>query len=224
MGVYEEFVKLNQDYTIQPIDSKEFHRYGVVLKDYDLSEIEDYMSNIAISNPKLEYVASNPELENIRAIKQIGNDVYGGMDFEAGECSGQTSMFDGMEYHQGSEVNIMMTDVVMVLSKRSILDQKGLIDSNADTNIFFVPAGTAIDFYGETLHYAPIKVHEEGFKSVVLLLKGTNEPFPIGYKTKNSRLTMKNKFQLIHEENQEGIANGLEIGIVGELLKFKQLD
>ena len=39
---------------------------------------------------------------------------------------------------------------------------------------FLVPAGTGIEVYATTLHYAPCHVNEGGFQCVVVLPKGTN--------------------------------------------------
>src|SRR5699024_12860421 len=39
---------------------------------------------------------------------------------------------------------------------------------------FLVPAGTMIEVYATTLHYAPCSAQEKGFRCVVILPKGTN--------------------------------------------------
>ena len=39
---------------------------------------------------------------------------------------------------------------------------------------FFVPAGTMIEVYATTLHYAPCQTSDKGFRCVVVLPEGTN--------------------------------------------------
>lgn len=53
--------------------------------------------------------------------------------------------------------------------------EDGDIYDTAKVEAFFVPAGTGVELYATTLHYAPCTAQEGGFRCVVVLPKGTNE-------------------------------------------------
>ena len=78
-------------------------------------------------------------------------------------------------------------------------------DDTYDTSkveAFFVPAGTAVELYATTLHYAPCSAQEGGFRCVIVLPKGTNEdlPFEPAKEGENRLLTAVNKWLIAHEE------------------------
>ena len=78
---------------------------------------------------------------------------------------------------------------------------------------FLVPAGTAIEVYATTLHYAPCNVKESGFQCVVVLPKGTNTEinFQLEKTGEDALITAKNKWLIAHEEaGIEGAFNGLK--------------
>jgi hypothetical protein len=225
MSTIEDFQKKNPDYKILSIDDPDFKKYGKVYTKYDISEVKDYMDkNVKISSPSNFYTPSNKDLEKIPAIQEMGKDIYAFMPIEAGECTGQSTNFSAIEYHQGSETNIMLTDVIMVLGQRSTLDTKGEYSPSEDGQIFFVPAGTVVEFYSTTLHYAPIKVHDSGFSIIVILIKGSNEELPADFKSDNKRIVKQNKFQLVDSSRKDKIAIGVEVGLTGKLIEMTPLD
>lgn len=77
-----------------------------------------------------------------------------------------------------------------------------------------VPAGTAVEVYATTLHYAPCTAQgENGFRCVIVLPEGTNTEldFPVDAKGEERLLTAKNKWLIAHEEaNIEGAFCGLK--------------
>lgn len=225
MSTLEDFQKKNPDYKILSIDDPDFKKYGKVYTKYDISEVKDYMDkNVKISSPNNFYTPSNKDLEKIPAIQEMGKDIYAFMPIEAGECTGQSTNFSAIEYHQGSETNIMLTDVIMVLGQRSTLDTNGEYSPSEDGQIFFVPAGTVVEFYSTTLHYAPIKVHDSGFSIIVILIKGSNEELPADFKSDNKRIVKQNKFQLVDPSRKDKIAIGVEVGLTGKLIEMTPLD
>lgn len=213
----------NSEYHIEQINQANFKVYGNVLSDYDLTEVKNFFAeNVSYGENGNSYNPSNQELERISVIQKIGNDIFAGMNFSAGECTGQAQSFSAVEYHQGSEVNIMLTDVVMVLGKRSQI-QNGLFNAATKAKIFFIPAGTIIEMYSDTLHYSPIKVESSGFKAVVMVLQGTNQPLPAGFKSTNPWIVKKNKFQAAHATRKDKLAAGSVEGVSGKLIKLEQI-
>ena len=224
MNKYEEMCAQNPTYTIKKTTDQAFAKYGKIYTNYDVSDVIKYMDdNITIDQTSNVYVPSNAELEKVPSMQTIGTDIYAGMPFEAGECTGQSSNFTAVEYHQGSELNVMLTDVVMVLGKRSVLEESGTFNAKEQAELFFVPRGTVVEFYSDTLHYSPIKVDDSGFKIIVMLPAGSNHPLPENFHSNNPRIVKKNKFQVVHESRTDKIEQGAQIEVSGDLIELSPL-
>ena len=103
------------------------------------------------------------------------------------------------------------TDVAIDLKMR--IYEPDFTYDTSKVEAFLVPAGTGIEVYGTTLHYAPCGVDGNGFKAVVVLPKGTNTDLMTCH-TKSfddKLLTAKNKWLIAHEEaGIEGAVCGLK--------------
>lgn len=203
------------------VESESFLPYGKIMKREDLSGIIHYMGNTAIPEEGNIYVASVDEMEQLPVSRKIEATVYGQMDIQVGYCNGRNSHLNGLEYHKGSEINIAVTDLVLLLGKvQDIVDNRY---STQNVEGFFVPKGTVIEIYQTTLHFAPCKVHQEGFKCVVILPKGTNTPLdnlvdPV--REEDQLLWMKNKWLLAHPDKKALVERGVHPGIVGTNLEI----
>lgn len=162
MSGIDEFRKANPQYKILSIDDSAFNEYGVIHHRENLHEIKDVMAKYDILKEGMKYIASIPELEKTRAMLGIKRDVFGEIPIDAGITLGHADDFTAFEYHQCSELNIMLDDVVMVLGKRQTLEEHGSIDPNREAKMFYVPKDTVIELYNDTLHYAPIQVTKAG--------------------------------------------------------------
>ncbi len=116
MSRLEEFRAANPDLEILPVTDSSFADFGVIYN-YPLAEIEDVMNHVTMPESGSTYLQSIPELEKTEAIQAIGRDVFAGMPIDAGATIGHTDDFSAFEYHQCSELNIMLDDVVMFLLK-----------------------------------------------------------------------------------------------------------
>ena len=99
------------------------------------------------------------------------------MPFQFGWCNGHNTRLNCLEYHRDSEFNLSPGDFILLLAK---LDE--IVDGKLDTGrvkAFRVPAGTLVEVYSTTLHYAPCHTDQaRGFKVLVALPKGTNTEKP----------------------------------------------
>jgi hypothetical protein len=131
----------------------------------------------------------------------LSNEVYGGMPIQIGYCNGYNNKLNAVEYHRDSEVNIAATDLILLLGSQQDIEEDFAYDSSK-IEAFLVAAGTAIEVYATTLHYAPCGVDGNGFKCVVVLPKGTNTEidFPLFKEGENSLLVARNKWLIAHEE------------------------
>lgn len=219
--------KLNQlnNLEILSCSSKEFERYGKVIYGYDFNELVQYAEkNTNIPPSGNIYVGSVDEMEGIFPLfSSLKNNFYGGMDVQIGYCNGNNSFLNGLEYHKSSEINVAVTDMVLLLAKTTEIENDVL--NSSLVKAFFIPRGTAVELYQTTMHFAPCKVTENGFKCIVILPKETNTEISLNEKeilTNEDRYLFKrNKWLLVHGDKQDLITKGAFHGISGENLEVK---
>ena len=140
------------------------------------------------------------------------------MPIELGMCWGYNTKLNCLEYHRDSELNIPSTDLILLLARMEEIEN-GVIDT-AKVKAFRVPAGSVVEVYATTLHYAPCHADPHtGFRMAVALPKGTNTELPeiVPLNAEDSLLFARNKWLLAHPESQEA-AKGAYIGLTGKNL------
>lgn len=115
---------------------------------------------------------SSASTDTFRQLQEI---TYGEMPIQIGYCNGRNSRLNALEYHKDSEVNVMATDAILLLGLRSELEEDYTLDTKK-VKAFLVPAGTAVEIYATSLHYAPCGVDGKPFQVAIVLPKGTNYP------------------------------------------------
>ena len=201
---------------IQNVADDAFRRYGKVLEGYDFTELLKEMKHTPVPED-VTYVPSVEEMEALPVAKELQNKGYGGLPIEIGYCNGHNKKLNGLEYHRSSEINVAVTDLVLLIGHQQDVEKDFTYDTSK-VEAFLVPAGTAIEVYATTLHYAPCHVNESGFQCVVVLPKGTNTEltFEKAAEGEDKLLTAKNKWLIGHEEADiEGAFNGLKGENVG---------
>ena len=201
---------------IQNVADASFRKCGKVLEGYDFSALLKEMKHTPVPDDVV-YVPSVEELEALDVAKVLQNKGFGGIPIEIGYCNGHNKKLNAVEYHRSSEINVAVTDLVLLIgSQQDITDE--LTYDTSKIEAFLVPAGTGIEVYATTLHYAPCHVNERGFQCVVVLPKGTNTEltFEKAAEGEDKLLTAKNKWLIGHEEAAiEGAFNGLKGENVG---------
>ena len=120
-----------------------FQKYGRVIKGYDWAPLLDAMNKYTPLPDDVAYVPSVPELEAVASTKKILEDeVYGELPIEIGYCNGKNYALNALEYHRSSEVDIAVTDlIIMVGMQQDITDhgcRGGLAMGTADSDRGFV--------------------------------------------------------------------------------------
>ncbi|MBO5494643.1 MAG: DUF4867 family protein [Eubacterium sp.] len=210
------------DVKIYSVFDEEFRTYGNIVEGYDFSGLTDYMiNNTDIPESGNVYVPSVSDMETLCVSETVQKNLYGGMPIQIGYCNGRNSTYNGFEYHKCSEINIAVTDFMLVLGHTwQIRDNKFYV---GDEKVFFVPKGTAIEMFQTTLHLSPSKVCDEGFKGIVILAKGTNTPLEKGEKvnSEDELLLQKNKWVIAHPQREPLIKQGAFAGLIGENKELK---
>lgn len=206
---------------IYHVNDPRFAAYGKVFAVPDCRDLMHVMEQISVPE-QVVYEASCPELEECESIKHIRAGLFGGMEVQAGYCSGHNSLLDAVEYHKCSEVNLAVTDLVLLLGREQDICRDGTYPTKL-LEAFFIPKGTLVEVYGTTLHYAPCQTSEQGFSWMVILPRGTNtelEPWeremPDG-PDECKLLFARNKWLIAHEE--AGM-EGAFVGLTGENLQI----
>ncbi|AGK95969.1 DUF4867 family protein [Clostridium pasteurianum] len=218
----KQLIETNNRINIKDIQDKAFTRYGEIIDDYDFNELTKYMEEkTQIPSEGNIYIASVSEMENTKIREELENEFYGEIPIEIGYCNGSNSTLNGLEYHKGSEINVAVTDMVLLLGQLKDVNNNKYDSSKVEA--FFVKKSTAIQLYETTLHFGPCKTSKDGFKCIVILIKGTNEPLREATLKHNRDILLfaKNKWLLAHPERKLLIEKGAYAGIIGENIEIR---
>ena len=196
---------------IQNVTDASFKKYGRVLTgEYDVTEL---MAEMEKTNEPEDviYEPSVAELEALPIMKDFTDSLYGGLPIQIGYCNGHNHLLNAVEYHRSSEINVAVTDVILLIGKQEDINDDFTYDTSK-IEAFLLPKGTVIECYATTLHYAPCGVDGKEFRCVVVLPKDTNlelEAKPEGAK-EDKLLVARNKWLIAHKDaNINGAFNGL---------------
>lgn len=195
---------------MRQITDSAFSAYGRVSAGMDVEEICAYMQKFS-DMTGVQYIASDPAMEEMVVTQYLTNEVFGEMPLQIGACFGRNLRMNAVEYHNCSEVNIAATDLILFLGRRQDIEEGNRYDT-AKAEMFFVPRGTVYEMYATTLHYAPCSVNGNQFRAVIVLPRGTNTGLTVEHA--DPLLAAKNKWLIGHPE--AGFPDGTVIGLYGE--------
>lgn len=203
---------------VKNVSDKSFKKYGKIIENYDVTEICNVMSLHTSIPDGVIYEPSVKVLEDTKIFNELEKCEYGDLPIQIGYCNGVNHYLNAVEYHRSSEINIAVTDLILILGLQSDIEDDFTYETSK-MEAFFVPKGTMIEVYATTLHYAPCSANEEGFKCVVVLPRDTN--LELRDKTvKNNEdklLFARNKWLIGHPDTNLG-DDGAFIGLKGENL------
>jgi hypothetical protein len=207
---------------IKKVTDEAFRKYGRIVDNVDFTALVGQMAN----TPLPEGVAYEPSvdiLEELPVMQEISKVVYGEMPIQIGYCNGHNTLLNALEYHRDSEINVAATDAVLMLGQLQDVEADFTYDT-AKVEAFLIPAGTAVEVYATTLHYAPCDLAGKGFRVAVILPRGTNYPLKTAHaKVQNGKavnedalITAVNKWLIGHPEG--GLDEGSFLGLKGKNL------
>ena len=200
---------------IIPVTDPSFQNYGHVLTGYDVSALLETLDRVSPLPEGTDYVPEQPELMELPIAKELSVNAFGGMPIQIGWCNGHNTKLNCLEYHRDSELNVGVRDFILLLAKREDLED-GVLDTEK-VKAFLCPAGTLVEVYATTLHYAPCNAARgQGFKVIVVLPKGTNVGRP-EFTVRNEEdeiLWATNKWLLAHADSSEA-AQGAKVMLRG---------
>jgi len=179
------------------------------------------------------YVASEAGLEAHPAAAAFGP-AFGFAELQVGWNAGPNSRLNGLEWHKSPEILVAVNDLALLLGRFEDIELRGPRGPRFDSSrlsCVFLPRGAALELKAGTLHLAPCRLGPSGFKSLVVLPRGTNSPLspeeseraraaaspsaPGGGDPEAGLLFMRNKWILAHPERQVLVDKGAFPGIEG---------
>ena len=202
---------------IYSVYDPEFKHYGQIVE--GMEETVQEILNVLKDTPLPEatgYVPEDENLQELPAMVEVSERLYGGMPVQLGWCNGHNSRLNCLEYHRDSEFNLGTENFVLLLARQDEIAD-GVLDTSK-VKAFWVPAGVMIEVFATTLHYTPCHADlTKGFQVLIALPQGTNTAKPIfePRSWEDRLLRARNKWLLAHPESPEA-ADGTYIGLVGE--------
>jgi hypothetical protein len=208
---------MSEKLKIHSVRDAEFRRYGRVVRDFDCTQLLELLGRTPLPQEGTVYVASDEALEKLDAFKQIQSLEFGGIPIQIGYCNGINHRLNALEYHRSSEVNIAADDLILLLGLEQDVDPETHRYDTSLVQAFLVPAGTMVELYATTLHYAPCSVNGRPFRNAIVLPRGTNLPLrsPAEGKGEIRLLFAANKWLIAHPDSGLG-ADGAFCGLEGE--------
>ena len=209
---------------IKKVTDAAFRKYGRVISHVDVTELVAALKETPIP-ADVVYEPSVESLEKLPVKEELSKVIYGEMPIQIGYCNGHNKKLNALEYHRDSEINIAAEDAVLMLGSLQDVEADFTYDTSK-VEAFLVPAGTAVEIYATTLHYAPCHVEDGGFQVAVVLPKGTNYELKAAHgKVANGKapnedalLAAVNKWLIGHAEG--GLPEGSFLGLKGENLSL----
>ena len=196
----------------------EFKPYGKVVTGMEETVAEILAALEKTPLPEgVGYVPTEPILQELPAATEVSENLFGGMPAQLGWCNGHNTRLNCLEYHRDSEFNLGTQDFILLLAKMEDIGDDGKLDT-AKVKAFRATAGTLVECYATTLHYAPCHCDEtKGFRVLVALpwLTNTDKPDIQELSPEDKLLWARNKWLLAHPESSEA-AQGAYVGLVGE--------
>ena len=211
---------------IESVLDPAFAAYGHVVEGLEEARAEILTALAATPLPAAgtDYCPEDPALQELPAASEVSEHLFGGMPCQLGWCNGRNTRLNCLEYHRDSEYNLSNEDFILLLARRDQIEG-GRLDTGK-VRAFRVPAGTLVEVYATTLHYAPCHTDPaRGFRVLVALPAGTNtgKPDITPKADEDAWLWACNKWLLAHPESAEaaqgaaGVLTGPNLDIAADL-------
>lgn len=113
---------------IKNVNDADFKVYGRVLESVDTKGIAEAMKNTPVPSDVI-YVPSDKELESTPLYNIMSDSIYGGMPVQIGYCNGHNQKLNGLEYHRSSEIDIAVTDLILLIGRQQDIEQNYTYDT-----------------------------------------------------------------------------------------------
>ncbi|MDR0337255.1 MAG: DUF4867 family protein [Planctomycetaceae bacterium] len=199
---------------IYRITDQEFIRYGrpITIPVADIEETIATTETLVMPEIGTCYEPSISILEKQDRIKFFRDEFFGELPIQIGCCWGHNDRVNALEWHASSEINIAVTDFILMLGR--IDEMKNNTFNTSDLKAFLIRKGEAVEIYSMTLHFCPCTENINGFRCIVILPYQTN--CLLENRSSSRFLFRKNKWLICHVDNEVLKAKGVYPGLSGE--------
>ena len=200
---------------------KRFASYGVVIDNKTFSDADRQLMRRLMEDRTEIPEAGNVYVADFEPFHSLGlngryEQLYDGEKLQYGYCNGQNTKVNALEWHDSPEITVAITPCVLFLG---LQDDLKMVDGKYQYNTEDLIAvelakGDIVMLHNQVLHFAPVKVTDAGFKTIIILPKGTNTP--LEGEQDDPYMFMTNKRIVVHKEHTKFIERGAKIGVVGE--------
>ena len=113
----KELQEKNPELKLYEVDDVEFAEFGRRVTGVDVAEIIDAGKKIEFPKEGSVYEPSTPVFEELSITEWIQKNCYGELPTQVGYCYGHSNFLNAWEWHTCSEINIAVTDMVLILAK-----------------------------------------------------------------------------------------------------------
>ena len=99
---------------IYDVTDPKFKKYGKVVTNIDFSGLVEAMQSTPLPEGVV-YEPSVAELEALPVMDELKTKFHGELDVQIGYCNGHNVMLNAVEYHRCSEINIGMTEAILIV-------------------------------------------------------------------------------------------------------------
>lgn len=218
--IKRQLSEINQHIEIIDCLDPAFDSYGSVLSGFEWQPLATHVSSHALPETGTDYVRTFEALEGLPVTQALSQACFCGRALQVGQCLGHNDRLNAMEWHADSEVIGAVTDMLLILGQLSdVIDGSYRADNAIAVTI---KAGTLLELYATTLHFAPIHVHPDGFRAVIILPSMTNAPLTDAPQQagRDPLLFAENKWMIAHPNSPQA-GRGAHVGILGDNIRIR---
>ena len=212
---------------IVEIQSEAFKAYGKVIDTAAVS-LEGRQSLITYFQTKTEapkegnvYVADERPIHDLPVAAEI-QQVVDYDDLQFGYCHGNSTQINALEWHDCQELVLAVTDCVLYLGHPDdLVEERGNLNLETDCLLAVkLSEGDVVVLHPKVMHFAPTKVTEQAYRTMIVLEKGTNSPLD---HPGDHHLFMTNKWLIAHPDRQDLVDKGAWPGLRGKNYDWKDI-
>jgi hypothetical protein len=196
-----------------------FNQFGRLLSDTGWGEMITRAKRLIPADADPMYIPSCPELETPEPPGALLSQAFGNDKTQIGVCRGFNDQLNGMEWHDCPEVICAVTPIVLILGLK-----KDIIAGRWNSELAlccFLNAGETVELFPDTLHFAPCRVDESPFLSIIALPKGVNDDLGMD-EPEDSMLWKERKWLIVHQDSPLSTAGAIT-GISGKNIRIRQV-
>ena len=114
---------------IQELTDASFGKYGKVVTEFSFEKILKEMEHTPL--PKdVVYVPSVEAMEILPEAVDVCRKGFGGLPIQIGYCNGDNHKLNALEYHRSSEIDIAVTDLILLLGCQQDIEEDDTYDTS----------------------------------------------------------------------------------------------